>query len=331
VSFHARQNLALVFVPLLLLITVNDVPRLFPADSNDRPFVAAILTVCTILTVFIFMPWIVRLVLGLQPMPDSALRNRLFSAACRVRFRCSNVLLWNTRGGIANAMVVGMVPVVRYVVLTDRLVGEMTPDEVEAVFGHEIGHIKYRHMIYYFAFLMVSLAVLSAIWEVTNLESVLNLSSRKDLAVLPLVGLLGAYIFVVFGFLSRRCERQADVFGCRTVSCGRADCAGHEDGEALSPGGRHLCPTGIRTFISALEKVACLNGISRDRPGWLQSWQHSTIARRVEFLQRVLADPAVEPRFQRRVSLVKWTMFLLLGVLLLIVGLNWGWSTLIAF
>ena len=65
-----------------------------------------------------------------------------------------------------------------------------------------------------------------------------------------------------------------------------------------------------------LEKVADLNGISRDRPGWLMSWQHSTIARRVEFLQRMEADPRVEPRFQRRVGLVKWAIVLSLGLIL---------------
>jgi hypothetical protein len=68
--------------------------------------------------------------------------------------------------------------------------------------------------------------------------------------------------------------------------------------------------------------VARLNGISRDKPGWLSSWQHSTIARRVEFLQQVCSDPEVELRFQRRVRLVKWGLFLGLGVMLATVVLG---------
>ena len=84
------------------------------------------------------------------------------------------------------------------------------------------------------------------------------------------------------------CERQADIYGCRIVSCA--------------------------VFITALEKVAWLNGISRDKPGWLSSWQHSTIALRVEFLEQMSADPGLEPRFQRRVGLVKWGLVLGLGV-----------------
>ena len=118
---------------------------------------------------------------------------------------------------------------------------------------------------------------------------------------------------MVFGFLSRRCERQADVYGCRAVSCGRPDCVGHDDGAALAPRAAALCGTGVRTFIYALEKVAQVNGISRDRPGFFQSWQHGSIARRVAFLYGLLKDPSAEARFQRRVALVKWGLFVVLG------------------
>src|SRR5262249_23742618 len=145
-----------------------------------------------------------------------------------------------------------------------------------------------------------------------------EMRSFNDFAVLPFVALLGAYIFVVFGFLSRRCERQADLFGCRVISCKRYDCLMHTAATEVVPGARGLCPTGIRTFISALEKVAYLNGISRDRPGWLQSWQHSTIARRVTFLQEVVLDPSLERRFQRNVCVVKWGLLVGLTVLALI-------------
>ena len=49
---------------------------------------------------------------------------------------------------------------------------------------------------------------------------------------------VGVYFWLVFGLLSRRFERQADVFGCRAVSCGRPDCPPHADydGPPTSPG-----------------------------------------------------------------------------------------------
>lgn len=81
----------------------------------------------------------------------------------------------------------------------------------------------------------------------------------------------------------------------------------------FAPHGRGLCPTGINTFIRALDKVAAVNGISRDRPGFLQSWQHGSISRRIDFLQQMLLDPRVENRFQRRVFLFKTVLLLVLG------------------
>src|SRR5207247_153861 len=140
---------------------------------------------------------------------------------------------------------------------------------------HEIGHIKHRHMLYYLAFLAGSLFVLmltlarllsavSGISETapvaeevgtltTSLSDLLN--TYPFLKAVPLVGALLAYVIFVFGFVSRRCERQADVYGCKAVSCGQPDCAGHHEALPAEPAAG-LCPTGIATFIAALEKVA---------------------------------------------------------------------------
>jgi STE24 endopeptidase len=257
---------------------------------------------------------VLRLVLGLTPLPAGPLRDRLFATARRLNFRCSDIMLWNTRNGVANALVVGVLPALRYVVLSDRLIADLTPEELEAVFGHEAGHVKHHHMVYYLGFLFVSLTVLASGWNAV--QPYLPAGETSHDWITPMaVSSLGAYIFLVFGFLSRRCERQADIYGCRAVSCGRPDCTGH-DAPLATPVTDTLCPTGIRTFVRALEKVAALNGISRSKPGWLQSWQHSTIARRVDFLQAVETNPHLEPLFQRRVGLVKWALIIVLVGLL---------------
>jgi STE24 endopeptidase len=345
VAFHVRQNGAWIAGPLLVLILMKSVHRVVP----DTPAAETFTSICGIvlaMSIFIGLPWLLRLALGLKPLPPGELRDRLEVTARRLHFRCSNILVWHTRGNVANAMVAGVFPWVRYVLLSDRLISDLTPDEVEAVFGHEIGHVKHHHMLYYLGFLIGSLFLMVGLW--TLLATYLPfLDHAPNLQALPLVTMLGAYVFVVFGFLSRRCERQADLYGCRAVSCGRAYCFGHDATTALGPenqdlrptrlrrigqamirplqplAGTYLCPTGIRTFIEALEKVARLNGIPREKPGWLSSWQHSTIARRVDFLQQVLRDPRVERHFQWRVALVKWALLLaLLWVLaLLILGI----------
>lgn len=343
IAFQVRQKLALVAIPLTLLLGQKELQRQFPDLWRDWQWVVNFASFGLVMLVFATMPLIVRAVLGLRPLPASPTRDRLVAAARRLGFRCSDILLWQTHGAMANAMVVGILPWLRYIVFTDKLLEEFTEDEVEAVLGHEVGHIKHHHMLYYFTFLggsMVALGILVTEYlpelvrtatgkligaDLNGASLSETLGEHPYLHAVPLVGCFVAYLLVVFGFLSRRCERQADINGCRAVSCGRSDCP-PQHGEAAATAGGNLCPVGIRIFIHALEKVAVVNGISRDHPGFLHSWQHSSIGRRVEFLQRILTDPALEPRFQRRVAFVKWGLFLALGVVLLFLLGGNGWT-----
>jgi Zn-dependent protease with chaperone function len=336
VAVQARHNLILVCPLLLLMIAQQVLLRVLPPADTDWLF--PILSLVLMVGFFLVLPLVLRLFLGLTPLPPGPLRDRLLAAARRLNVRCNDILLWNTRNGIANAMVTGVLPGLRYIVVTDRLVRDLTPEEVEAVFGHEVGHVKHRHLLFYLVFLLASMVVVVGVWEA--LASYWELGGlREALAdwwpgvmsfletegfeeMLPLLAVFGGYIFLVFGFLSRHCERQADIYGCRAVSCTRPSCTGHHPEAELAPRGKGLCPTGIHVFIGALEKVCHLNGIDRDRPGWLSSWLHSTTANRVEFLREMGVNPAVESRFQRRVGLVKWG--LIAGLVAVFAALVWA-------
>ncbi len=311
VNFQARQHLTLIGLPLGLMVTVRGLEWAFGEWANGTWMVFGLFGVVG--ATLVLAPWPLRLILGARPLAPGPIRDRLEAAARRLRFRYSDILLWDTRNGMANAMVAGPVPWVRYVFLSDRLLAELSPPEVEAVFGHEVGHVRHRHFFFYAAFMGLSVAALIGLWVIAVQwlcgepgSSAIGDSGWQRWEAIPQMLLIGAYIFVVFGFLSRRCERQADVYGCRAVSCG-GTCEGHADNElGTFVTGDNLCPTGIRTFISALDKVALVNGISRRRPGLLNAWLHGTIARRVEFLEGVLADRRTERHFQRRLGLLKW-------------------------
>ena len=319
VSFQARQNLAMISAPLLIMMLVQGLVRHFPGTfDNDRAQV--LLAVPFLGAAILFMPLGVRLLLNLRPLPAGPMRDRLEAAAKRLNCRCSDILVWNTRNGVMNAMVVGVVPQLRYILLSDRLLNEMTPEEVEAVFGHEAGHVKHRHMIYYLLFLIAGMAVMSGALAVLAQTWPAAKSWFEQNGSWLELTLSAAFIFSIFGFISRRCERQADVYGCKTVSCGQPDCPGHDLATNLVAHGGALCPEGVRVFCSALDKVALLSGMSRTRPGWLHSWQHSTIARRVDFLRRLGENPHLEPRFQRSLF---WVKSATLALIVLSAGVLW--------
>jgi STE24 endopeptidase len=299
-TMQVRHQFFLVMPPILLMVSLQ-ILYLFVGGAEEIGDLAAMIMIGIMATALVTMPIFLRLFLGLKPLPPGPLRDRLESAAVRLKFRFSNVLVWNTRHMMANALVTGFVPWIRYVVLTDRLIEELTPDEIEAVFGHEVGHIKHNHLVFYLAFFMTSFILLSIFWDqfkhwihdahvmdFLNSPGLLGEEAKELLILFSGVGkltVLGAYTLLCFGFISRRCERQADLFGSYAVS--------------------------TEVFISALEKVAVINGIPRDRVGnWLLSWQHPTIAQRVDFLEAMRDNPARVPQFHRSIAMLKWSFLL---------------------
>jgi STE24 endopeptidase len=132
---------------------------------------------------------------------------------------------------------------------------------------------------------------------------------------------LGAFFWLVFGHLSRRFERQADVFGCRVVSCGVSDCPPHFDFEEgdriadpLAAPFRTLCPVGIQIFSGALASVAQQNGIDISA----RSWRHGSIGSRLAFLHELQLNPSGEIGFQRRVRTLRFLLTAFLGLVLLL-------------
>ena len=304
---QVRHQMLLVMPPIFLLLLQQCLFAVFP-DWDENSFMPALIASGMLATAFLSMPFLLRLFLGLKPLPAGPLRERLEQTARRLRFGYSNVLVWHTRNLFANAMVTGFIPWIRYIVLTDRLIDELTPEEIEAVFGHEVGHIKYHHLFFYLAFFLASFIVIGLSWGLVRdwfrLDDVMATlgtlrtfdgddvsDTLKMLSSFVKLALLAAYTLLFFGFISRRCERQADLFGASTVS--------------------------TDVFISALEKVADINGIPRRRSGnWLLSWQHPTIAQRVEFLQEMREHPGRIPRFHLSIMLMQWTLYIGLGLLL---------------
>ena len=339
VGFLLRHHVLTVFLPVFLVVFQLNVLRQYPELLSDT-WAKAVAFVGLFMFILL-VPSLVPLLLGLRPMPAGRLRDRLEASAKRIGVRYRNLYVWDTRGNVATAMVTGLVPQLRQIVFTDALLAALSEDEVEAVFGHEVGHVRHGHLLYYAAFLMLSFLTLGAAYRAVELSAVLSWFHGQWALVLPVL-LTGCYLFLVFGFVSRRCERQADVFGCKAVSCVDPECPSHGPETSLVMGGRGLCRTGVGTFVRALERVEEINGLNRgsvtdsrrgpfDRAAglvrfvgtWLGTWQHGTIAKRVEFLRTL--DQNSEQRFQRRVFALRvgLLVFLLAGVVGVAVWSGW--------
>ena len=345
VSHNLRQLALLAGLPVGLFVTQQTLVRFAPEETAEVWYRVA--SVAVVPVILLLVPLVIRPLLGLRPLPPGPTRDRLAALAARLRFRHADLLVWPTHGAVVNAMIVGLLPRVRYVVFTDRLLDELPADELDAVFGHEVGHARHGHLWYYTLFLGLSLSVLAALAlyaeAALKARGVAFPDEYASWVILVPILPVAAYVFVAFGLLSRRCERQADVAGCRAVSCGDPACGGHDAGTAYPAGGTGLCPTGIRTAARALERVYHLNGhdgpddngpwtvgsVARGVAAWVRAWQHAPMPRRVAFLLSLLDDRGRERRFQRRLLVLRWALVLGLGAALVALGEAVGWRELL--
>jgi STE24 endopeptidase len=83
----------------------------------------------------------------LTPLPENDLRARLLALAERTKFRAQTIQVidGSKRSGHSNAFFTGFGRF-RRIVLFDTLIAQLTPEELEAVLAHEIGHYRLGHI-----------------------------------------------------------------------------------------------------------------------------------------------------------------------------------------
>ena len=324
-EFMFRQHLLIMLVPLVVLVAANDAVSEFLGPPERHPLSAAALVAFAVAAIALSGPWF-RLCWRTEPLPESALRDRLQALADRAGVRIADILVWRTNVTIANGCMVGVVAPLRYILVTDALLLSLAPEEIEAVFAHEVAHIKFRHVGLY---MLLALGGASAALVAGGLAAMAHTSFWTQNLVVGAV--LAVYWGVGFGYVSRRCEQQCDLYaaratlcpvGCATAGPGAAEAAAAGPGPAehqeagvapqALPAG--ICRHRVIAFATALRRIARLNGSAETAWGW----RHFSMARRCEFLDRVLAHPSVAGREERFLRRVKWAV--VLGVVMLVVA-----------
>jgi STE24 endopeptidase len=284
---HVRHYLGILLVPVLAMLAVQDGIALFAPELLESGR-EAIVFLPALGLLFLLFPSLLRHVWQTLPLEPGPVRSRLESLAGRSGVRAREILVWQTDGMMVNAAVSGMVWPLRYVFLSDGLLSRMNEEQIEAVFSHEVGHVRHHHLLLRLAAMSVPLSVWLLLQQAypTAMGQLFDLTHGGPLGVqiplgLGLAAAVSTYVLVLFGYYSRQLEHQADLFGCRAVA---AD--SHQQKTAV--------------FTGTLEKLAICGGISRNTG----SWQHASIARRVDFLGNLSREPKRELHFQRRVRVL---------------------------
>jgi len=313
-DFNLRHHLLVIAAPMTLILFAANMIRGYDAALrrwSGWVWTPDVLLAVVAAAVFVIAPVLLCRIWRTAPLEQGPLRARLEEICRRIGLRCRDILLWKSDGIMINAAVMGIFAPVRYVLLSDALLATMSPRQIEAVFGHEAGHVRHRHIQHFLVFALVGWLAVAGLMEglaraSTGSDALTNLSS----VTIQGIGMAVTVLFWGFGFgwISRRFERQADLFGARCVTpegqeCDRP-CSVHLDaGTSRTEDGR-VCATAAAIFASALQRVALLNGIPLEE----RSWRHSSIGSRVRFLHSLAGDPARAARFERLIRRTKTTL-----------------------
>ena len=265
--FHARMLFAAltpfaVFVLATWAIGTHESLRVHIEEVGafGAAFALVLLT-----SLVVLLPFLLTRAWNTRPLPAGPVRAVLEQVADRAGFRCRDLYVWDTEHLVANAAIVGLVPHARAVLFSDALLSMLDLRELVAVFGHEVGHAKRRHVLLFVtwavAFLMALDVVLSLAAPQTATDALLWA------APLVLVGIFG------FRWMSRRFELDADLFAAEVTG----------DPEALA---------------SALLRVGGPGSMKKS------SWRHFSTEKRLAFLQSVSADPSQARAFRTRLRVL---------------------------
>lgn len=165
----------------------------------------------------VILPWFNKL----TPLPEGELRARLLALGDRTGFkaRTIEVIDGSKRSGHSNAYFTGFGRF-RRIVLFDTLIAQLSPDELEAVLAHEIGHYRRGHIPKMIAMSAVMLfagfAIIAWLARSSWFNPAFGFPPGEMAPTFLLYGLLSGVVTFWFtplgNLLSRKYEYEADAF-----------------------------------------------------------------------------------------------------------------------
>lgn len=301
-----RQQLLPIVAPVLMILLIRDLITL-AAGRYIAPKYEELVMLPAALLVYLASPELLRYIFNARPMEDSPLRRRLEEICRRAQLRYRDILLWQTEYSIANAGVIGILPRWRYILLSDRLLETMSDEQIEAVFAHELGHIVYHHLAWFVVFFAIvtfgALGPGQLVEDWVTAHWPLTIRNETFETIGNVVGGVLAFgtMLVLFGMLSRRFEKQADIFAAKMLESNWGEhCAGGDEPTRASLRRlvrrvSHIGTRGAGVFSGALHRVAVVNNI----PLRAKDWLHPSIANRMRYLEEMSSNPELTSRFDR--------------------------------
>ena len=265
-----------VLIPWTLLFAISDIIELLPFELPKQilntPAGQIVSFLIFLLFAALFAPVLIQRFWRCRPLENNSHRKRIETLCRRAGIHYADIVYWPIFGGrMITAGVMGLTARFRYIMVTDALLQLLSPDELDQVIAHEIGHVKHKHLLLY---LLLFICIMIISYSVLSLSSYFFYFSNPTLYLLYsfdlnaektyhifssvlLVLCIVIYIRFLFGYFMRNFERQADLFVFELFSS-------------------------AQPLIETFTKIVAASGQSANRP----NWHHFSIQQRINYLRK---------------------------------------------
>lgn len=325
-----RHRAVIILVPVCILTASSEgIERLFArlslrhpeyAESEWNLLAPELAQLVLAGGVLCFMPILLRCVWRTSSLPRCRTRQRLETMCREQGVRVRDILVWHTRSGMLNGALIGVLPWVRYILLTESLIETLPEEQLEAVMAHEIAHARRHHLPWLLAAMVGVVTVCTTgLWLLLR-PALMRIEDQQrvfwsDTAVGLSIGVALVCAFFLFGWISRKFERQADAFATQHLSGVRFN--------RRRPPPTDRCPIisgyAANAMQQALATVAASSGMRPER----FTFRHGSIAGRQRAIERLVGQPALRLPIDRMVWRIKAAIVLVLGCAIAVSALQW--------
>jgi Zn-dependent protease with chaperone function len=300
-----------VLLPWLLLSGISDIifalPFKLPKQFLSTTEGEITYFLFFLILVAVFGPVIIKKFWMCKPLETGYDRSRIESLCRRAGMEYADILYWPIFGGkMITAGVMGLIKKFRYILVTDGLLRFLSPEEIDAVMAHEIGHVKKNHILFYLIFftgyMLISYAAFNFIiylilyaepvFRVISASGLNQASATSIFFSFSVILIFLVYFRFVFGYFMRNFERQADCYVYNLFNS-------------------------AYPLITTLEKIAATSGQAPDKP----NWHHFSISERINYLKKCEQDQIWVKRQDKK---IKKSIIIYLAALLLLGGIGFA-------
>ena len=294
VLLRCRVYLLIVLVPIATIIAVKD---LLPLFEQINPAATAIITVAVIVSLLCTMPLVIQVVWKNHPMRENDQKRSLLQLCRAHGLIVRDIRIWDTGLQMVNALVAGVLPRFRILMISDLLLDSFPDKELHAILRHEAGHIRLKHLHTRIGFILLPVFSLLAFEFDPNhsfhanfawlIHELLSIPVQPKLV---LAFLFFGYMIAVTAWLSRKMEFEADLYSIGALL---------RSGKVAPPILSHS-----QSMSDALLRFAEQNPDQFAK----RSLTHPSLSDRLDWIKKANRSPDQIRKFQLIFTLQRWVL-----------------------